>query len=172
MTTWIALFRGINVGGHQMLPMAALRTTLERAGLQAVRSYIQSGCCVSARRRATGGRSASCSSLRRSEGSVHFRGKYAANACRATVTCHVVFVPRESPRLRLLLNVAPINMRITCDPMKRRLTLQERGLDLRLATEIFSGFHFTRGAARRNIGMRHCHEREAKRLRPHFPTQH
>jgi uncharacterized DUF497 family protein len=26
-----------------------------------------------------------------------------------------------------------------------------------------------RGSARRIISMRHCHEREAKRLRPHLP---
>lgn len=89
-------------------------------------------------------------------------------------------------------------MRITCDPAKRRLTLQERGLDLLRAKEVFAGQHFTRaddrqdygeprfitagwldarlvvfawtprGAARRIISMRHCHEREAKKLRPHF----
>ncbi|MBX3694850.1 MAG: BrnT family toxin [Steroidobacteraceae bacterium] len=93
-------------------------------------------------------------------------------------------------------------MRITCDPLKRQRTLQERGLDMRRAREIFAGFHFTRtddrgdygelrlvtvgwldsrlvvfvwtprGIARRIISMRHRHEREAKLLRPHFPTQH
>jgi uncharacterized DUF497 family protein len=26
-----------------------------------------------------------------------------------------------------------------------------------------------RGSARRVISMRHCHEREAQKLRPHFP---
>ena len=89
-------------------------------------------------------------------------------------------------------------MRITCDRMKRQHTLQERGLDMRRAKEVFAGVHFTRaddrfdygeqrfvtvgwldsrlvvfvwtprGSARRIISMRHCHEREAKRLRPHF----
>jgi len=89
-------------------------------------------------------------------------------------------------------------MRITCDPAKRRRTLQERGLDMRRAKEIFAGLHFTRpddrfdygeprfitvgwldarlvvfvwtprGSARRIISMRHCHEREAKEVLPHL----
>ena len=89
-------------------------------------------------------------------------------------------------------------MRITCDPAKRKRTLAERGLDMRRAKEVFAGTYFTRaddrfdygeprfvtvgmldsrlvvfvwtprGSARRIISMRHCHEREAKRLRPYF----
>jgi uncharacterized protein len=92
-------------------------------------------------------------------------------------------------------------MRITCDPTKRRLTLDERGLDMRRAKEIVAGLHFTRvddrfdygeprfvtvgwldsslvvfvwtprGSARRVISMRYCHEREAQKLRTHFPEQ-
>ena len=90
-------------------------------------------------------------------------------------------------------------MRITCDPAKRQRTLQERGLDMRRAKEIFAGYHFTRvddrfdygeprfttvgwldsrlvvfvwtprGTARRVVSMRHCHEREAKTLRQFLP---
>ena len=90
-------------------------------------------------------------------------------------------------------------MRMTCDPAKRQHTLQERGLEMRRAKEIFAGPHFTRpddrfdygeprlitvgwldarlvvfvwtprGTARRIISMRHCHEREAKAIRPYFP---
>lgn len=89
-------------------------------------------------------------------------------------------------------------MRITCDPAKRQQTLDERGLDMRRAKEVFAGPHLTRkddrwdygepryitvgwldsrlvvfvwtprGAARRIISMRHCHEREAKVFRPYF----
>ena len=89
-------------------------------------------------------------------------------------------------------------MRITCDPAKRARTLAERGLDLRRAKEVFDGLHLTRaddrfdygeprfvtigwlderlvvfvwtprGSARRIISMRHCHEREAKKVRPHL----
>jgi uncharacterized DUF497 family protein len=89
-------------------------------------------------------------------------------------------------------------MRVTCDPAKREWTLRERGLDMRGAKEVFSGPQFTRaddrrdygeprfitagwldsrlvvfawtprGVARRIISMRHCHEREAKKLQPHL----
>jgi uncharacterized protein (DUF1697 family) len=40
---WAALLRGINVGGHNRLPMADLRVALTAAGLTDVRTYIQSG---------------------------------------------------------------------------------------------------------------------------------
>lgn len=43
MTNWIALFRGINVGGNNMLPMKALRAELEDIGCTEVKTYIQSG---------------------------------------------------------------------------------------------------------------------------------
>jgi hypothetical protein len=43
MTVYVALLRGINVGGRSMLPMAQLRTLAEDCGFEAVRSYIQSG---------------------------------------------------------------------------------------------------------------------------------
>ncbi|MEO1526431.1 MAG: DUF1697 domain-containing protein [Planctomycetota bacterium] len=43
MQVWIALFRGINVGGHNVLPMAELRSSLEAIKLKNVRTYIQSG---------------------------------------------------------------------------------------------------------------------------------
>jgi uncharacterized protein len=89
-------------------------------------------------------------------------------------------------------------MRITCDPAKRKQTLLDRGLDMRRAGEVFAGPHFTRedarydygeprfvtvgwlderlvafvwtprGAARRIISMRHCHEREAKKVRSYL----
>lgn len=87
-------------------------------------------------------------------------------------------------------------MRITCDSAKRQQTQSERGLDMRRAKEVFAGPHLTRkddrweygepryitvgwldsrlvvfvwtprGVARRIISMRHCHEREAKKVRP------
>jgi len=43
MQTWIALFRGINVGGNNILPMAELKSDLESLKLKNVRTYIQSG---------------------------------------------------------------------------------------------------------------------------------
>jgi uncharacterized protein (DUF1697 family) len=43
MTIYIALLRGINVGGHNVIKMAALRECLESLGLNNVKTYIQSG---------------------------------------------------------------------------------------------------------------------------------
>lgn len=43
MRTWIALLRGVNVGGKNKLPMAELRTVLAAIGLADVQTYIQSG---------------------------------------------------------------------------------------------------------------------------------
>src|SRR3546814_5103926 len=40
---YVALLRGINVGGRNKVPMAELRAALEDDGLQSVRTYIQSG---------------------------------------------------------------------------------------------------------------------------------
>ena len=46
MQTYIALFRGINVGGTHILPMKDLAEILEAAGGRNVRTYIQSGNAV------------------------------------------------------------------------------------------------------------------------------
>jgi uncharacterized protein (DUF1697 family) len=43
MKTYLALFRGINVGGNNMLPMKELKALLEKNGCEGVRTYIQSG---------------------------------------------------------------------------------------------------------------------------------
>jgi uncharacterized protein (DUF1697 family) len=42
-TTWIALLRGVNVGGNHKLPMKELAAELEALGFTGVRTYIQSG---------------------------------------------------------------------------------------------------------------------------------
>ena len=46
MQTWIALLRGINVGGKNRLPMKELVRELEQLDLVNVRTYIQSGNAV------------------------------------------------------------------------------------------------------------------------------
>ena len=43
MLPYLALLRGINVGGNMILPMAELRTICESLGFAKVRTYIQSG---------------------------------------------------------------------------------------------------------------------------------
>jgi len=41
--TYVALLRGINVGGRNVIPMAALKSCFEREGFDGVSTYIQSG---------------------------------------------------------------------------------------------------------------------------------
>ena len=43
---WVALLRGINVGGHRKLPMAELRGLLDGLGYADIATYIQSGNAV------------------------------------------------------------------------------------------------------------------------------
>lgn len=43
MKTHLALLRGINVSGHNMIKMEALKSALEAIGFQNVQTYIQSG---------------------------------------------------------------------------------------------------------------------------------
>lgn len=43
MDIWVALLRGINVGGKNSLPMAALVTLLAELGAREIKTYIQSG---------------------------------------------------------------------------------------------------------------------------------
>ncbi len=46
MNTFIALFRGINVGGKNLLPMTELVGLLEDLGARKIKTYIQSGNAV------------------------------------------------------------------------------------------------------------------------------
>ncbi len=43
MTTYVSILRGINVGGHRMIKMDALRQLFAKFGLANSRTYIQSG---------------------------------------------------------------------------------------------------------------------------------
>ena len=43
MKTYVALLKGINVGGHKKVPMAELRELLSKNGFENVQTYIQSG---------------------------------------------------------------------------------------------------------------------------------
>ena len=43
MKTYIALLKGINVGGHKKVPMAELRDLFSKSGYENVQTYIQSG---------------------------------------------------------------------------------------------------------------------------------
>lgn len=46
MKTWIALLKSINVGGHNILPMAELKALAKSVGYRNISTYIQSGNCV------------------------------------------------------------------------------------------------------------------------------
>jgi uncharacterized protein (DUF1697 family) len=63
MQTWVALLRGINVGGNNLVPMAELRKLCAGLGWTGVRSYIASGNLVF---RATGSTNGLAGSLRKS----------------------------------------------------------------------------------------------------------
>jgi uncharacterized protein (DUF1697 family) len=41
--TYVALLRGINVGGNNVIPMSALSKTFEKTGVSSVKTYIASG---------------------------------------------------------------------------------------------------------------------------------
>lgn len=46
MTVWVALLRAVNVSGVNKLPMAEFRAMLGKIGLEAAKTYIQSGNAV------------------------------------------------------------------------------------------------------------------------------
>jgi uncharacterized protein (DUF1697 family) len=56
VTTWIALLRGINVGGKNKLPMKELAAACTKLGCRDVRTYIQSGNVVFAAEKAVADR--------------------------------------------------------------------------------------------------------------------
>jgi uncharacterized protein (DUF1697 family) len=43
VTTYVALLRGVNVGGKNLVPMARLRSALEKRGIEGVTTILQSG---------------------------------------------------------------------------------------------------------------------------------
>ena len=53
---WVALLRGINVGGRNKVPMAGLRSVLEESGCSDVATYIQSGNVVFTKKASDRGR--------------------------------------------------------------------------------------------------------------------
>ena len=43
MTTYLALLRGINVSGQNLMPMAKLQQSLSGLGFEKIKTYLQSG---------------------------------------------------------------------------------------------------------------------------------
>ena len=118
-------------------------------------------------------------------------GRFGASAFQASDKLKCRY--RKALRMRHYVGTL-IRMDITFDPSKREKTLTERGLDFALAGEVFAGRTLTltddrfdygetrfqsygflagrvvmvvwtqRGEARHIISMRHCHERESRRV--------
>lgn len=68
VNTYIALFKGINVGGNNILPMKDLVGILKRIGCEKVRTYINSGNVVFQRRKTSSDKLAGEISSKISEG--------------------------------------------------------------------------------------------------------
>jgi uncharacterized protein (DUF1697 family) len=79
---FVALLRGINVGGHGLVRMAALKAAFERAGLADVRTYLQSGNVVF-RSRERDARALAAIAER-------------ATAADCGVTCRIIIKPRRA----------------------------------------------------------------------------
>jgi uncharacterized protein (DUF1697 family) len=108
MAVYVALLRGVNVGGRSKVPMAALKAGLEELGLDDVATYIQSGNVVF---RASGGRDALASRIeKRIEADfgvapkvilrtpAEVRRVVAANPFGSDVSkLHVLFLERKPP---------------------------------------------------------------------------
>jgi uncharacterized protein (DUF1697 family) len=73
MTRYVALLRGINVGGNRKVPMAELRTAIEELGATDVQTYIQSGNVLF-----DGGRRSEASWVKRIEAAVSERFSHEA----------------------------------------------------------------------------------------------
>jgi uncharacterized protein (DUF1697 family) len=63
----VSLLRGINVGGHNLIPMARLRAIYEGVGCEHVETYLQSGNVVYRRKRGPGGVAAEVEAAIRAE---------------------------------------------------------------------------------------------------------
>jgi uncharacterized protein (DUF1697 family) len=103
MTTWIALLRGINVGGNRRVPMADLRAALEAIGLEDVRTYIVSGNVVFRSRR-----SDSAALTREIEAAIEARFGFA-----------VAVVLRTAAEARAVLDGDPLPEGSAADPAHR-----------------------------------------------------
>ena len=97
MTTWIALFRAINVGGRNTLPMKELTDVLAQLGLSDIRTYIQSGNVV----------------FRSSQ---HNRGALTAKICEAVHASHG-FLPAT-----IILKAEELAQAITANPFPAAAT--------------------------------------------------
>ncbi len=90
MSRYVALLRGINVGGKNLISMANLRAEFEHAGYEAVQTYIQSGNVLFETDRPRGELEASIESL-----------------LAERIGCPVLVVVRSHRQLATVVNAAP-----------------------------------------------------------------
>lgn len=90
MKTWVALLRGVNVGGHNKVPMAELRDACRSLGFASVATYIQSGNVVF-----------------RSAGKVDALARELRAAIAERFDCDVPVVLRTADELRRVLAANP-----------------------------------------------------------------
>jgi uncharacterized protein (DUF1697 family) len=97
--TWVALLRGVNVGGRNLMKMPALKACLEAAGFDRVETFIQSGNVV----------------FRTAQKSVSKLTAQLEQAIETTlgVSSRVVVVSRE--RLKTVIDEAPAGWRSRSD---------------------------------------------------------
>jgi uncharacterized protein (DUF1697 family) len=113
MTTYVAFLRGVNLGGHKMVPMAKLRAMLETLGFADVKTLLQSGNAV-------------------------FRGP-ATPAARieqqleAAMTTHLGlscdYHVRTAAELRDLIEANPLKQEAAKDPSRFTVTFYRAALD-------------------------------------------
>ncbi len=90
MTEYVALLRGINVGGNNLIKMTALKACFEEQGFEAVMTYIQSG-----------------NVLFRAAGSSEKLARQIESAMKATFGCTTMVVLRSLEQMRTIVEHAP-----------------------------------------------------------------
>jgi uncharacterized protein (DUF1697 family) len=102
----ISMLRGVNVGGHNMIKMDALRTLYESLGLLDVQTYVQSGNVV----------------FRTKESGADLLGKRIENAIEKTFGFRPGVVLRKAAEMRAAIAKNPFVSRQGIDPSKLLVT--------------------------------------------------
>ena len=118
MTTFVSLFRGINVGGHQMVRMDALKELYASLGFKDIVTYIQSGNVVFS---AQGTDTATLSAA-----------MAAAIGEKLGIGVGVVVIERpiRPGRYRSRFCTVHAHVKVARDPLGRKLNRRQRILDL------------------------------------------
>jgi len=102
MPVMISLLRGVNVGGHNMIKMEALRTLYESLGMKDVQTYVQSGNVV----------------FRTSENDTARLTKKIQNGIEKTFSCKPEIILRSTKELEDAITSNPFSKRRDIEPAK------------------------------------------------------